>query len=85
MTILFVAIGIFLTMWPGLGFKDAAGAVDSPLNVVTAASTEGTLTVMTVAAVIFVPIVLAYTSWTYWVFRRRLGVENMPDEVVAAA
>jgi len=84
-TILFVAIGIFLTMWPGLGFKDAAGAVDSPLNVVTAASTEGTLTVMTVAAVIFVPIVLAYTSWTYWVFRRRLGVENMPDEVVAAA
>lgn len=84
-TILFVAIGIFATMWPGLGFRDAAGALDSPLNVTTAASTEGTLMVMTIAAVIFVPIVLAYTSWTYWVFRRRLGVENMPDEVVAAA
>lgn len=79
-TILFVAIGIFVTMWPGLGFADAGGAAESPLNVVTASSTEFTLTLMTIAAVIFVPIVLAYTSWTYWVFRRRLGVENIPDD-----
>ncbi len=79
-TILFVAVGVFATMWPGLGFRDAGGALESPLNVSTAASTEFTLTLMTVAAVIFVPIVLAYTAWTYWVFRRRLGVENMPDE-----
>ena len=31
---------------------------------------------MTVVAVIFVPIVLLYQSWTYWVFRHRLGVED---------
>ena len=85
--ILFVAIGIFLTMWPGLGFRlpdqTFAAAGDravSGLNVVTAASTEGTLEIMTVAAVIFVPIVLAYQAWTYWVFRRRLSVDNIPDE-----
>ena len=84
-TILFVAVGIFTAMWPGLGFRDAAGAALSPLNVATASSTPYTLTLMTVAAVIFVPIVLAYTSWTYWVFRRRLSIENIPDEVAAAA
>jgi hypothetical protein len=26
--------------------------------------------------VIFVPIVLAYTAWTYWVFRHRLGASD---------
>ena len=25
---------------------------------------------------IFVPIVLAYQAWTYWVFRARLGAED---------
>ena len=32
----------------------------------------GTLLVMTVVAAIFVPLVLAYQGWTYWVFRQRL-------------
>jgi cytochrome d ubiquinol oxidase subunit II len=27
---------------------------------------------MTVVAVIFVPIVLVYQGWTYWVFRKRV-------------
>ena len=31
---------------------------------------------MTVVAVIFVPIVLAYQGWTYWVFRHRLGRDD---------
>jgi hypothetical protein len=31
------------------------------------------LTVMTVVAGIFLPVVLAYTAWSYYVFRRRLS------------
>jgi cytochrome d ubiquinol oxidase subunit II len=27
---------------------------------------------MAIAAVVFVPIILAYQAWTYWVFRKRL-------------
>ncbi|HSK35076.1 MAG TPA: cytochrome d ubiquinol oxidase subunit II, partial [Propionicimonas sp.] len=81
--ILFVAVGIFATMWPGLGFS-AVGGGASPLNALNASSTEMTLTLMTIAACIFVPIVLAYTAWTYTVFRRRLGVENIPDDQPAA-
>ena len=43
---------------------------------ITAAGTASpsyTLKVMTVAAVIFMPFVLAYQSWSFWVFRKRLG------------
>ena len=34
---------------------------------------------MTVVAVIFTPIVLVYQGWTYWVFRKRIGAEHIPD------
>jgi cytochrome bd ubiquinol oxidase subunit II len=46
------------------------------LTLVAASSTSYTLTVMTVVAVIFVPIVLVYQAWTYWVFRHRLGRDD---------
>ena len=84
--ILSVAVITFLTMVPGLGFVDAAGdRTTAPLNLLNASSSQTTLVLMTIVAVIFVPIVLAYTAWSYWVFRKRLGVENMPDEVALAS
>jgi cytochrome bd ubiquinol oxidase subunit II len=43
-----------------------------------AASTAKTLAVMTVVACIFLPFVLAYQAWTYWVFRKRLGAPPQP-------
>jgi cytochrome d ubiquinol oxidase subunit II len=39
-----------------------------------------TLGIMTWAAVIFVPILLAYQAWSYWVFRKRISVKNIPDD-----
>ena len=48
------------------------------LTVHNASSTSYTLKVMTWVAVIFTPIVLIYQGWTYWVFRRRIGVEHIP-------
>jgi cytochrome d ubiquinol oxidase subunit II len=44
-----------------------------------AASTAKTLAVMTVVACIFLPFVLLYQAWTYWVFRKRLGAPPQPD------
>jgi cytochrome d ubiquinol oxidase subunit II len=32
---------------------------------------------MTIIAVVFVPIVLLYQGWTYWVFRKR--IEAKPE------
>lgn len=44
-----------------------------------ASSSPQTLQLMTIVAVIFVPIVLAYQGWTYWVFHKRLSVKHIPE------
>jgi len=46
---------------------------DWSLTIYNAASTPYTLKIMSIVAVVFVPIVLAYQGWTYWVFRHRIG------------
>ena len=37
---------------------------------------------MTWVAVVFTPLVLAYQTWTYVVFRRRIGVHHIPAPLV---
>lgn len=51
---------------------------EASLTIHNASSSAYTLTMMTWVAVIFVPIVLAYQSWTYWVFRKRVAVSSIP-------
>ena len=43
------------------------------LTIHNASSSPYTLQVMTVVALIFVPVVLLYQGWSYWVFRKRIG------------
>ncbi|WP_300082553.1 cytochrome d ubiquinol oxidase subunit II [Propioniciclava sp.] len=83
LAILAVAVWIFVRMWPNLGFDNSA--VEVPLDRVSAASTELTLSIMTGAAVVFVPIVLVYQAWSIWVFRKRISTKNIPDDVSVAA
>ena len=49
------------------------------LTIANAASSHYTLKIMTIVAVIFVPIVVAYQGWNYWVFRKR--VEAKPEKL----
>ncbi len=42
---------------------------DQSLTVWDSSSSQGTLGLMLVAVIIFLPIILAYTSWVYWVLR----------------
>ena len=56
-------------------FPDVMPASNDPANSLTienASSSEYTLTVMSWVAVVFLPLVLAYQAWTYWVFRKRV-------------
>jgi cytochrome d ubiquinol oxidase subunit II len=42
---------------------------------------------MTVVAAIFVPLVLAYQGWSFWVFRQRLirpGAQSAPSHHTSA-
>ena len=47
------------------------------LTISQASSSEATLKVMSVVALCLVPIVLAYTVWSYWVFRKRVSVDDV--------
>jgi len=49
------------------------------LTVEGSASSPYTLTIMTWCAVFATPVVLLYQSWTYWVFRKRIGTQHIAD------
>lgn len=49
---------------------------DWSLTVYNASSSQYTLTVMSIVALIFVPIVLAYQGWTYYMFRKRISADK---------
>jgi len=70
----FSLVTAFLMMFPRVMISTIDPAYS--LTIENAASTPYTLQVMTVVAVIFVPIVLAYQAWSYWVFRKRLTNES---------
>ena len=56
-------------------FPDVMPASNDPANSLTianASSSEYTLTVMSWVALVFMPLVLAYQGWTYWIFRKRV-------------
>ena len=48
---------------------------------VSASSTHYTLVVMSWVAVVLTPVVLIYQGWTYWVFRKRITVEQIPAPI----
>jgi cytochrome d ubiquinol oxidase subunit II len=64
-----VSCAIFTDLFPRVMVSSGPGP---SLTVWSAASANRTLIVMTIVAAIFVPFVLAYQGWTYWVFRQRL-------------
>ena len=45
------------------------------LTIYNASSTPYTLQVMTIVALIFVPVVLIYQGWSYWIFRKRITAD----------
>jgi cytochrome d ubiquinol oxidase subunit II len=61
---------LFTALYPNV-LPSSTSALFS-LTTANAASTAKTLMVMTVVALIFLPLVLAYQAWTYWVFRKRV-------------
>jgi cytochrome d ubiquinol oxidase subunit II len=48
---------------------------DFSLTIYNASSSPYTLKVMSIVALIFVPIMLAYQAWTYWTFRKRVTAD----------
>ncbi len=70
LTIVFATITLFMGLYPRVLVSSLNP--DWSLTVYNAASSPYTLKVMTIVALIFVPIVLIYQGWTYYVFRQRI-------------
>jgi cytochrome d ubiquinol oxidase subunit II len=73
------------TLFTGLYPRVMVSSTDfsNSLDVSGAASQHYTLAVMTVVALITLPIVLLYQSWSYYVFRARVsGEEIHPSEAI---
>jgi len=69
-TILMGATVVFHGLFPRVMPSSLDPAFD--LTIYNASSSHLTLTVMLVVALVFVPVVLAYQGWSYWVFRQRV-------------
>ena len=65
------SITFFLIVFPRVMLSSTNP--DWSLTIYNASSSPYTLTVMSIVAAIFVPIVIAYQAWSYWIFRHRVG------------
>jgi cytochrome d ubiquinol oxidase subunit II len=74
-TIVAATFMLFMALYPRVMPSSTDTAFS--LDIHNAASTPTTLRVMTVVALIFVPLVLAYQAWSYWVFRQRVSREQL--------
>jgi len=85
-TIVLLFASLFVELFP-YALPSTTSSADT-LTLAVASSSHYTQVVMTVVAAIFLPIVLAYQAWTYWVFRHRLGrddFEGKPTPVAVLA
>ena len=76
-----VVASIFFELFPRVMVSSTNTAYN--LTVSNSASPSYTLKVMTVVAVIFFPLVLAYQGWSLWVFRKRLRGPDPADESIS--
>jgi cytochrome d ubiquinol oxidase subunit II len=72
--IAFTLVTFFMIMFPRVMISSILP--EYSLTIENAVSSPYTLRVMTIVTVIFLPFVLAYQVWSYWVFRKRLNNES---------
>jgi cytochrome d ubiquinol oxidase subunit II len=68
-------LSIFIDLYPRVMVSSTS--TSNSLTVQNAAAGAYALKVMTVVAIIFLPLVLLYQGWTYYVFRRRVSVSDL--------
>ncbi|WP_027342235.1 cytochrome d ubiquinol oxidase subunit II [Hamadaea tsunoensis] len=69
-------VSLFLALYPDV--MPSTLRDEWSLTIHNASSTPYTLKIMTWVALVFTPLVLLYQGWTYWVFRKRIGVQHIP-------
>jgi len=70
------ALAIFALGMAGLGVSIFPNIVPPSVTIWEAAAPERSQAFMLVGAAVIVPLILAYTGWSYWVFRGKVGTEG---------
>jgi cytochrome d ubiquinol oxidase subunit II len=78
-----ILVSLFASLYPNVMISSTNPAYD--LTVSNSSSAHYALTVMTVVALLFTPIVLLYQGWSYHVFRARVSSPAPPPEPQPAA
>jgi cytochrome bd ubiquinol oxidase subunit II len=84
----FTIVTAVLALWFALFPYVMPSTVDMATNSLTienASSTDYTLTIMSWAALVFLPLVLAYQGWTYWIFRKRVSRSRIEKAAASVA
>ena len=76
-------LSIFVGLYPNVMVSSTNPAYN--LTVHNTASNPYSLDAMTIVVLIFLPLVLAYQSWTYYVFRRRVSRDQFVPKLPPAA
>ncbi|MFM8774812.1 MAG: cytochrome d ubiquinol oxidase subunit II, partial [Actinomycetota bacterium] len=66
---------IFIALFPNV-LPSTVDPADS-LTVQGSAASPYSLTIITVVAAIALPMVIAYQAWSFWVFRKRITVDDV--------
>jgi cytochrome bd ubiquinol oxidase subunit II len=74
LTVAFVVMTIFSFLYPRVMVSSLNP--DWSLTILNAASSPNTLKLMTTITLIFLPIVLLYQAWTYWIFHKRVSGDS---------
>ncbi len=74
LVIVLATVMVFSGLFPRLMISTLDPA--NSLTIYNASSSPYTLKIITIVAAIFVPIVVAYQGWTYWIFRKRLSPDS---------
>jgi cytochrome bd ubiquinol oxidase subunit II len=70
-TIALAILTLFTDLYPNVMVSSTSSAYN--LTIANTASPPYTLRLMSVIALIFLPVVLVYTAWNYYVFRKRIS------------
>ncbi|WP_409470978.1 cytochrome d ubiquinol oxidase subunit II [Streptomyces sp. HC307] len=82
-TIVAAVAMLFLSLFPDV--MPSSLNEEWSLTVTNASSSPYTLKIMTWCAGIAAPIVVLYQSWTYWVFRKRIGTQHIAADAAAGS
>ena len=72
----FCAIGFFVLSFIGIGISFYPYMVPPSLTIAEAAAPDSSLAFALVGAAVLIPIILAYTAYSYWVFRGKVDPEE---------